>query len=222
MSGSLCLIHPPIFHQILPTTFNSIHLPSVTASKSVLLLYNTAPYVDGELLSTIQIHLATPAVRLRTLTWLPYLEPVPFMDFVFLLTLWMPDSLQKAMWIIEYCFFFPFSNNAGYRITIYNSLFHVSVVLPSPAPLSQVMETKNMLYLVTEYAKNGEIFGEWSLCLLNAALHPRCTSCTKLPYGTRNLFGKQGRIKAFSNWHCCLNKLAWISKVTWPMDRREQ
>lgn len=26
--------------------------------------------------------------------------------------------------------------------------------------LSQVMETKNMLYLVTEYAKNGEIFGE--------------------------------------------------------------
>lgn len=107
MSGSLCLIHPPIFHQILPTTFNSIHLPSVTASKSVLLLYNTAPYVDGELLSTIQIHLATPAVRLRTLTWLPYLEPVPFMDFVFLLTLWMPDSLQKAMWIIEYCFFFP-------------------------------------------------------------------------------------------------------------------
>lgn len=29
--------------------------------------------------------------------------------------------------------------------------------------LSQVMETKNMLYLVTEYAKNGEIFGEWSL-----------------------------------------------------------
>lgn len=26
----------------------------------------------------------------------------------------------------------------------------------------QVMETKNMLYLVTEYAKNGEIFGEFS------------------------------------------------------------
>ena len=24
----------------------------------------------------------------------------------------------------------------------------------------QVMETKNMLYLVTEYAPNGEIFGE--------------------------------------------------------------
>lgn len=41
MSGSLCFIHP-IFYQILPTTFISIHLPSVTASKSVLLLYNTA------------------------------------------------------------------------------------------------------------------------------------------------------------------------------------
>lgn len=29
--------------------------------------------------------------------------------------------------------------------------------------LTQVMETKNMLYLVTEYAKNGEIFGKWLL-----------------------------------------------------------
>lgn len=56
-----------IFHQILPTTFNSIHLLGVTASKSVLLLHNTAPYVDGEVLSTIQFHLATPAVHLRTL-----------------------------------------------------------------------------------------------------------------------------------------------------------
>ncbi len=27
--------------------------------------------------------------------------------------------------------------------------------------LTQVMETKNMLYLVTEFAKNGEIFGKW-------------------------------------------------------------
>lgn len=76
-----------IFHQILPTTFNSIHLLGVPASKSVLLLHNTAPYVDGEVLSTIQIHLATPAVHLRTLRWVPYLEPVPFMDFVFFLTL---------------------------------------------------------------------------------------------------------------------------------------
>lgn len=38
---------------------------------------------------------------------------------------------------------------------------------PSPSPALpsspfQVMETKNMLYLVTEYAKNGEIFGELS------------------------------------------------------------
>lgn len=27
--------------------------------------------------------------------------------------------------------------------------------------LSQVMETKDMLYIVTEYAKNGEMFGEY-------------------------------------------------------------
>ncbi len=27
---------------------------------------------------------------------------------------------------------------------------------------SQVMETKDMLYIVTEYAKNGEMFGEFS------------------------------------------------------------
>lgn len=25
----------------------------------------------------------------------------------------------------------------------------------------QVMETKDMLYIVTEYAKNGEMFGKW-------------------------------------------------------------
>lgn len=99
-----------IFHQILPTTFNSIHLLGVPASKSVLLLHNIAPYVDGEVLSTIQIHLATPAVHLRTLRWVPYLEPVPFMDFVFFLTLWMPDSVQKAMWIIV-LMFFPFNSN---------------------------------------------------------------------------------------------------------------
>lgn len=42
---------------------------------------------------------------------------------------------------------------------------YASFSFPSaPFPLSlllQVMETKNMLYLVTEYAKSGEIFGEW-------------------------------------------------------------
>ena len=27
--------------------------------------------------------------------------------------------------------------------------------------VSQVMETKDMLYIVTEYAKNGEMFGEY-------------------------------------------------------------
>lgn len=80
-----------IFHQILPTAFNSIRLLGVTASKSVLLLHNTAPFVDGEVLSTVQIHLARPSVHLHTLRWAPYLELVPFMDLVFLLTLWTPD-----------------------------------------------------------------------------------------------------------------------------------
>ena len=35
--------------------------------------------------------------------------------------------------------------------------------------LSQVMETKNMLYLVTEYAKNGEIFGEYEITLTSVS-----------------------------------------------------
>uniref|UniRef100_A0A3B1JDQ3 non-specific serine/threonine protein kinase n=1 Tax=Astyanax mexicanus TaxID=7994 RepID=A0A3B1JDQ3_ASTMX len=42
---------------------------------------------------------------------------------------------------------------------------------PHIIKLYQVMETKNMLYLVTEYAKNGEIFGEWLFLLLHASLY---------------------------------------------------
>lgn len=91
-------------HLILPSAFNSIHLPSVSASKSVLLLlHNAALREDREVLSTIQIYSATPTVHLHSLTWVPYLEPVPFMHFVLLLTSWMPDTAvktQKAIWII--------------------------------------------------------------------------------------------------------------------------
>lgn len=84
------------FHLILPSAFNSIHLPSVSASKSVLhLLHNTAPCEDREVLSTIQIYSATPTVHLRSLTWMPYLEPVPFMHFVSLLSSWFPNTAAE-------------------------------------------------------------------------------------------------------------------------------
>lgn len=42
--------------------------------------------------------------------------------------------------------------------------------------IHQVMETKNMLYLVTEYAKNGEIFGKFIdlLSLYNCVVSAMC------------------------------------------------
>ncbi len=68
----------------LPSAFNSIHLLSVSAAKSVLvLLHNTAPCEGREVLSIIQIYSATPTVHLHSLTCMPYLEPEPFMHFVF-------------------------------------------------------------------------------------------------------------------------------------------
>ena len=45
----------------------------------------------------------------------------------------------------------------------------------------QVMETKNMLYLVSEYAPNGEIFGEWNpnyVCLIVVS----CLLSSFVPY----------------------------------------
>lgn len=79
-------------HLILPSAFNSIHLLSVSASKSVLLLlHNTASGEDGKVLSTIEIY-STPTVHLHSFTWIPYLDPVPFMHFVFLTILRMPDT----------------------------------------------------------------------------------------------------------------------------------
>lgn len=105
---------------ILPSAFNSIHLLSVTASKSVLLLHNTALCEDREVLSAIQIYSATPTVHLRTLTWMPYLEPIPFMHFVLLLTLWKPDTVGEPqrkpceqlcnVFFISVCSLFPYSN----------------------------------------------------------------------------------------------------------------
>lgn len=42
-----------------------------------------------------------------------------------------------------------------------------SVLNVSPLrPCAQVMETERMIYLVTEYASGGEIFGEYIYCIL--------------------------------------------------------
>lgn len=37
-------------------------------------------------------------------------------------------------------------------------------------PLYQVMETERMIYLVTEYASGGEIFGKYLYCILSKAI----------------------------------------------------
>lgn len=120
MSGSLCLIHPP-----LSIWFSPPHL--ILFISWVLLLlnryssYTTRHCVKTErFLSAIQIYSATPTVHLRTLTWMPYLEPVPFMHFVLLLTLWKPDTVVEPqrkpyeqlcnVFFISVCSLFPYSN----------------------------------------------------------------------------------------------------------------
>lgn len=89
----------------------------------------------------------------------PFLEPGPFMMFFFfllflLLTRWMPDI--TVLNLRESCVCGPLCNSFFFLLLKHGlySLFSLALLL------SQVMETKNMLYLVTEYAKNGEIFGE--------------------------------------------------------------
>ena len=49
---------------------------------------------------------------------------------------------------------------------------------PNIIKLYQVMETKSMLYLVTEYATQGEIFGEFKYALIfrEKGKSQRCTS----------------------------------------------
>lgn len=58
----------------------------------------------------------------------------------------------------------------GFMYAIYHSVKDIWRILPVTCIifciLTQVMETKNMLYLVTEYAKNGEIFGKCFLVLM--------------------------------------------------------
>lgn len=92
MSGSLRLIHPPLSiwfsppHLILFISWVFLLLNRFSSS------YTTRHRVRTErFLSIIQIYSATPTVHLHSLTWMPYLELVPFMLFILLLTLWMPD-----------------------------------------------------------------------------------------------------------------------------------
>lgn len=83
---------------ILPSAFNAIHLLSVAASKSVLLLlHNTAPCEGWKVSSTIQIYSATPTVHLHPHTWIPFLDPGPFMHFVLLMTV----DVRHCSWASE-------------------------------------------------------------------------------------------------------------------------
>lgn len=49
----------------------------------------------------------------------------------------------------------------------YRALLFFFFFKSCPLLSSQVMETKDMLYIVTEFAKNGEMFGKSSLAELS-------------------------------------------------------
>lgn len=112
--------------------------------------------------------------------------------------LWSKSHVNNYVYI-----FFPFNNNAvfvQYLLTEYYRTWKLACNLlsntcfsPPYLPLhlpSQVMETKNMLYLVTEYAKNGEIFGESFCCVFKAPSHSD---------------------------HPCTSRTNWISRFEWGM-----
>lgn len=69
---------------ILLSTFNSFHLPSVSASKLVLLPHNTAACQGWKVLSAAQTQCAAAIVHLHSLTSMPHLYSLPFMDFDFI------------------------------------------------------------------------------------------------------------------------------------------
>lgn len=185
MSGSLRLIHPLPLHLILHSAFNSIHLLSVSAAKSVLLLlHNMVPCQDWKVLSTTQ-----------TLNNTNRPPPFSYMEAIF-----RPCAIHAFLFVWEFCGWHTLQFNHSVsppRFIVHCSWFFCAYFLllqqsvyfgfffrwrciwnviflyvfthpcffPYP-PISllsffQVMETKNMLYLVTEYAKNGEIFGEF-------------------------------------------------------------
>lgn len=57
------------------------------------------------------------------------------------------------------CFCCMKPHNAAVIYRLYDQQLNIVFIIP------QVMETKNMLYLVSEYAPNGEIFGKSLPCL---------------------------------------------------------
>lgn len=57
-----------------------------------------------------------------------------------------------------YVWEFTSKNKWNYRALVVGVFFKLC-----PLISSQVMETKDMLYIVTEFAKNGEMFGKSSL-----------------------------------------------------------
>lgn len=56
----------------------------------------------------------------------------------------------------------------------FSELYLISFLSSLPLP-TQVMETKDMLYIVTEFAKNGEMFGKFSLQLTLQFPYPSAT-----------------------------------------------
>lgn len=132
-------------HLILPSAFNSIHLRSVSVAKSVLLLlHNTAQCEDGKVLRTIQIYSATPTVHLHSLTWMPYLDPEPFMHFVLLMISWMPNTVVSSQ-----------SDSCGQLCnTLVNFICCQRFLLPYSNSLS-LQETVNLDNLMILLLKNG-------------------------------------------------------------------
>lgn len=202
MSGSLRLIHPLPLHLILHSALNPIHLLSVSAAKSVLLLlHNTALCQDWKVLSTIQIHSTAQTVHLQfsymdavfrpcaihacfwfgifvdgtlcslTKVRAPIVDCATFFVLVYIFILqeyrYSVSFVFVCMLLLLFCFFSVDIPTETWPVCIHLSPFFPPY--PSVAPCSfilsffQVMETKNMLYLVTEYAKNGEIFGKYPL-----------------------------------------------------------
>lgn len=147
------------------------------------------------------------------------------------------------------CLCLPYSNSLSCDDCCYWKVFSLCIhtptffFLPSLGPcsfvlfLSQVMETKNMLYLVTEYAKNGEIFGEWSFQIHSQsdlsifkkkhcptlAIHIFCMSVAPKIWNVASvMFLSNKSIKVSLSLPCSFTIPASISKVTHLMDIWEQ
>lgn len=122
MSGSLCLIHPPYSIRFCPPHL-ILFISWVFQLLNQFYSYTTLHLVWMERFwvpfsSTWQHQLST-----SVLLDVPYLEPVPFMDSVFLLTLWMPDCSESRVNVCVNVFFSTLiimlsSQNTDYLIII--------------------------------------------------------------------------------------------------------